>query len=97
MKEHPQIQFETDAEGKEVPGIVKGGEAHTNARPFDLQWARNVRDAARKAGARYFCKQLGDNVVDNGVPLEFGKKGNDFESFPADLRIRENLPIPVTP
>jgi len=77
--------------------IVNGGEAHTNARPFDLQWARNVRDAARKAGARYFCKQLGDNVVDNGVPLEFGKKGNDFESFPADLRIRENLPIPVTP
>jgi len=93
----PQLE---DLGGVDFSGfslIVNGGEAHTNARPFDLQWARNVRDAARKAGARYFCKQLGDNVVDNGVPLEFGKKGNDFESFPADLRIRENLPIPVTP
>ena len=93
----PQLEDlgEVDFSGFDL--VVAGGEAGKGSRPFDLQWARNVRDAARKARARYFCKQLGDNVMDNGVPLEFGKKGNDFENFPAELQIRENLPLPVAP
>lgn len=75
--------------------VVAGGEAGKGSRPFDLQWARNVQDAARKAGSRYFMKQMGDNVVDNGIPIECGKKGNSLERIPHDLRIRENLPLPV--
>lgn len=81
-----------EATGKKLE-MLSGKKAST-ARPFDLQWARNVRDAARRAGSRFFMKQLGDNVVENGVPLEFGRKGNVFERFPVDLRIRENLPMP---
>ena len=46
------------------------------------------------AGSRFFVKQLGDNVVENGVPLNMGRKGNVFERFPVDLQIRENLPMP---
>jgi protein gp37 len=92
----PQLQDLGDVDFSGFDLIINGGEAHNEgARPFDLQWARNVRDAARKAGALYFCKQLGDNVIDRGVPLEFGKKGNDFDNFPTDLRIRENLPMPT--
>jgi protein gp37 len=90
----PQLEDLGDVDFTGFDLVISGGEAGPGSRQFDLQWARNVRDAARKAGARWFCKQLGDNVFDNGVPLEFGKKGNDFDSFPSDLRIRENLPLP---
>lgn len=91
----PQLEDLGDVDFSGFDLVVNGGEAHNDgARPFDLQWARNVRDAARQAGARYFCKQLGDNVLDNGVSFDTNKKGNDFDSFPLDLRIRENLPMP---
>jgi protein gp37 len=103
----PQLEDLADVDFSGIDLVVNGGEATgktvemlsgkkaSTARPFDLQWARNVRDAARRAGARYFCKQLGDNVVENGVPLNMGRKGNVFERFPVDLRIRENLPMPA--
>lgn len=91
----PQLEDLGDVDFAGFDLVINGGESHNDgARPFDLQWACNVRDAARKAGARYFCKQLGNNVMDSGVSLEFGKKGNNFDNFPADLRIRENLPMP---
>lgn len=94
----PQLESLAGVDFSGLDWIANGGEAHREgARPFDLQWAREVRDAARKAGALYFCKQLGDNVMENGVPLEFGKKGNVFERFPPDLQIRENLPMPRIP
>lgn len=103
----PQLEALADVDFSGFDLVVNGGEATgktvemlsgkkaSTARPFDLQWARNVRDAARRAGSRFFMKQLGDNVVDNGVPLNMGRKGNVFERFPVDLRIRENLPMPA--
>lgn len=103
----PQLEDLADVDFSGFDLVVNGGEATgktvemlsgkkaSTARPFDLQWARNVRDAARRAGSRFFMKQLGDNVVDNGVPLNMGRKGNVFERFPVDLRIRENLPMPA--
>jgi protein gp37 len=91
----PQLEDLGEVEFTGFDLVVNGGEAHNDgARPFDLQWARNVRDASRKAGARYFFKQAGDNVVDNGVPFDTNKKGNDLAKLPPDLRIRENLPMP---
>ena len=103
----PQLEDLADVDFSGFDLVVNGGEATgktvemlsgkkaSTARPFDLQWARNVRDAARRAGSRFFMKQLGDNVVENGVPLNMGRKGNVFERFPVDLRIRENLPMPA--
>lgn len=44
--------------------VIEGGEAGPGARPHDLAWARNVRDAARRVGARFFMKQAGDYVID---------------------------------
>jgi protein gp37 len=45
--------------------VIEGGEAGPGARPHDLAWARNVRDAARRVGARFFMKQAGDYVVNS--------------------------------
>ncbi len=44
--------------------LVQGGEAGPGSRPFDLAWARKVRDQAKRDGARYFLKQAGDFVID---------------------------------
>lgn len=75
--------------------VLEGGEAGPGSRPHDLAWARNVRDRARAAGARFFLKQGGDYALLDGKRLDLGKKGNDLAKLPADLRIRENLPMPT--
>lgn len=94
----PQLESLGDVDFSGLDLIVNGGEAGPGSRPFDLQWAREVRDSARKAGALYFMKQAGDFVLDKGIPVELGKKGNDLNRLPEDLRIRENVPMPtITP
>lgn len=47
-----------------VDWIIQGGESGTKARPFDIAWARDVRDQCRKTGVSYFLKQLGKLAVD---------------------------------
>ena len=43
--------------------IIVGGESGPGARPFDLDWARSVRDQCVAAGVPFFVKQLGSNPV----------------------------------
>ncbi|MFL6335150.1 MAG: DUF5131 family protein, partial [Pyrinomonadaceae bacterium] len=38
-----------------------GGESGPHSRPFDLAWARSLRDQCREARVPYFLKQLGSN------------------------------------
>lgn len=42
-----------------IDWAVCGGESGPGARPFDLAWARSVRDQCRAAGVSYFLKQVG--------------------------------------
>lgn len=62
-----------------IDWIIVGGESGATPRPFEAQWARDVRDQCRKAGVAYFMKQMG------------GKRFPDdrLESLPEDLRVRE--------
>lgn len=77
----------------ELDWIVIGGESGPNARPFDLQWARDIIEQMAEADYRpvpSFVKQLGANPVDNGGPLILkDKKGGDINEWPEDLRVRE--------
>lgn len=43
--------------------VIVGGESGPGARPFDLAWARKIRDQCAAAGTAYFFKQAGANVV----------------------------------
>lgn len=74
--------------------VIEGGEAGPSSRPHDLAWAMSVRNAARRAGSRFFMKQGGDFAVLMGHRVDLGKKGNDIARLPEDLRIRENIPMP---
>jgi protein gp37 len=41
--------------------VVQGGESGPGARPFDIEWARSMRDECAESGISYFLKQLGGN------------------------------------
>jgi len=57
--------------------VIIGGESGPKARPFDVAWARSVRDQCSAAGVSYFFKQTGSFVVD--------RNGSGFEGDGDDL------------
>ncbi|MCC5850355.1 MAG: DUF5131 family protein, partial [Verrucomicrobia bacterium] len=47
-----------------IDWLIVGGESGSkDARPFDLAWARELRDHCREQGVAFFCKQLGSHPV----------------------------------
>jgi len=59
--------------------VIVGGESGPGCRPFNWDWARDIRDQCAQAGIPFFMKQGG------GHP----NKRDQMEDFPEDLRIRE--------
>lgn len=53
---------------------IVGGESGPKARPFNVKWARSLRDQCRSAGVAYFLKQLGSHVIDANVGWPEGTK-----------------------
>ncbi len=84
-----------------LDGVIQGGESGPGARPFDVAWARFIREQCGAAGVAYFLKQLGAAPV--GAECEScdgclaGRrcdllprgKGGDMDVWPEDLRVRE--------
>jgi protein gp37 len=69
--------------------VIAGGESGSKARPFDIAWARSLRDQCAAAGSAFFMKQAGSR------PVGFGRltgKGEDPGQWPEDIRVR-NYPI----
>lgn len=50
---------------RDIEWAIVGGESGGNARPFDLDWARSLRDQCAAAGTAWFMKQLGDRPFDS--------------------------------
>lgn len=82
---------------------IIGGESGSGARPFNLQWARDVIAQCKATGSAAFVKQLGAKPIDHScrnakcthsdcgmeaVHLK-DKKGGNIEEFPEELRVRE--------
>jgi protein gp37 len=59
--------------------VIVGGESGPGCRPFDWNWARDIRDQCAQAGVPFFMKQGG------GWP----NKREHMNDLPVDLRIRE--------
>lgn len=49
--------------GQRIDWIIQGGESGHHKRPFDLQWARSMRDQCEEMGIPYFFKQI-DKIQD---------------------------------
>lgn len=43
--------------------VICGGESGPDARPFDLAWARTVRDDCNTVGVPFFMKQFGRRII----------------------------------
>jgi protein gp37 len=81
--------------------VIVGGESGSHARPFDLGWARSVRDQCKAAGVACFVKQLGAHpVAHNAAVIAAGtsprpvhlrdRAGADPYEWPEDLiRVRQ--------
>jgi len=71
---------------------IVGGESveldrpQSDARPFNINWARTVRDFCLNNGANFHMKQVGSNP--EGVHID-AFKGDNFDEIPEDLKIRE--------
>jgi len=82
--------------GEQIHWVICGGESGPGARPFNLAWARDLRDQCAAAGVLFFMKQFGSNPHKRGGedPSETAmclhdKKGGDLAEGPHDLQIRQ--------
>lgn len=77
--------------------VVCGGESGPGARPFDLEWARDVKDQCMLAGVPFFMKQMGANVFDSSLTASGrsetihyrDRKGGAIGEWPIGLQVRE--------
>jgi len=76
-----------------VTWVISGGESG-KARPFNIAWARSLRDQCAAAGTHFFLKQFGHKPV--GVYGLTGK-GEDPAEWPEDVRVRNFPPLPDLP
>lgn len=82
-----------------VEWVICGGESGSKARPFDLAWARSLRDQCAAAGVPFFLKQLGANPGESTYGGGFKQwtfadsHGGDEAEWPADLRGCRVFPV----
>ncbi len=67
----------------DIDWLIVGGESGSGHRPFDVEWARDLRDVCEARGTAFFVKQIGG-----------ARPGTALEDLPPDLRIRE-FPDPL--
>ncbi len=71
--------------------VIVGGESGSKARPFDLAWARKIRDQCREQGVACFIKQLGyrpftreparDSRIGVYAPTMSGKRDGSDDTY----------------
>jgi protein gp37 len=71
--------------------IIVGGESGKQARPFNINWARDIMRQCKDAAVPCFVKQLGAQAVDNHS-IDMGLRdshGGDMNEWPDDLKVRQ--------
>lgn len=103
----PYPQHEGEAEAWEarygnapcgLDWVIVGGESGPGARPFDLSWARSIRDQCKMGSVPFFFKQTGDNPILSPGPITWPisePKGGNPADWPEDLRIQDFPLIPI--
>jgi protein gp37 len=71
-----------------VSWIIVGGESGSQARPFDLDWARQTITQCQIAGVAPFVKQMGVRSMENDTRFPVSDI-HDMTQWPEDLRVRE--------
>lgn len=79
MLEYVKMNFPSFPNPKRDTWVICGGESGAGCRPFDWDWARDLRDQCKRANVAFWMKQGG------GHP----NPRHELEDLPEDLRIRE--------
>ena len=70
--------------------VIVGGGSDVLAEPFHVEWALDLQQQCREAGAACFIKQLGKNPFYQGKPLPLvDKHGGDWTEWLPEWRVRE--------
>lgn len=74
--------------------VIVGGESGPGARPFHLNWARDLVRECAESHTALFVKQMGSKPIDTSdlgtFPVAFKHgKGEDATEWPASLRVQE--------
>lgn len=73
-----------DIVAPDIDWLIVGGESGPGARPFDIQWARDIVQQCKAEGVAAFYKQGGASNA-----CAHDRKGGHFACFPDDLKVRE--------
>lgn len=63
---------------RDIDWVIAGGESGADARPVDVAWLRQLRDAANEAGTAYFFKQWGGRTPKSGGRLLDGRTWSEM-------------------
>jgi len=64
-----------------IQWVICGSESGTNARPFDIDWARSVRDQCQSANVPFFLKQM---PIDGKLTILPELDGKAWKQFPKE-------------
>lgn len=62
----PLLEDLPDLNLKGIDWAIVGGESGARARPFDLTWARSIKEMSDEYGTAFFFKQLGARPLQDG-------------------------------
>lgn len=70
--------FRNDPENR-INWVINGGESGPGRRPYNLDWARSLRDECAKVNVPFFFKQI-DKVIDkrDGIPVDLQIRQTPF-------------------
>ena len=81
-----------------IDWAIVGGESGAQARPFDIAWARQIKQQCTRSSTAYFFKQLGRRPQENGTSyplahqLPSGSRDSHgvlMSNFPRDLQVQQ--------
>jgi protein gp37 len=74
----PLLEHVGELDLRGIHWIIVGGESGPRHRPFDPQWARDIRDQCVAAGVKFFFKQHGGPRPKSGGDLPDGRQWHEF-------------------
>jgi protein gp37 len=83
-------------EPKKGPGIdwvICGGESGHGSRPFDVVWARSLRDQCKQAGVAFFLKQFGSAPLVSEAEFVAKRADWNFKDDPHDEKWGGMIPL----
>ena len=77
--------------------VICGGESGPGARPFNVAWARDLRDQCKAAGVAFFMKQMGAKPIFSDIAGDVwtrlkSRKGADMAEWSEDFQDAREFP-----